>query len=224
MRKRIEGFTLAEILITLGIIGLVASFTMPVLIQNIQQKILISRWKKAYAELNQAFELAKTQDNLETYYNCSEYYCFQNVATLIIQKYIDKPKQINAGTTAKEADYKTILGDKFTYFPTFHYCYNVKNMTVYTWSYGPASCTIYVDVNGYKNKPNILGKDLFALIIKNDKMSPFGQYSVGDFCNGIGQDTGGGVQTSTYDENNIPMGIPKSNYAGLGCSYTYLLK
>lgn len=221
---KIHGFTLAETLITLGIIGVVAALTLPILIQNVQQKILISRWKKVYAELNQAFELAKTQDNLEIYYNCTATYCFQNVSTLIIQKYIDKPQQISAGTTAKEADYKTILGDKFTYFPTFHYGYSVKNMTIYTWSFEPASCTIYVDINGYKNKPNILGKDLFALIIKNDKMSPFGQYSVGDFCHGIGQHIGAGIQNITYDENKRPIGIPNSNYAGLGCSYDYLYK
>ena len=41
-----NGFTLAEVLITLGIIGVVAALTMPTLIANIQQEIFNSRWKK----------------------------------------------------------------------------------------------------------------------------------------------------------------------------------
>lgn len=208
----------------MGIIGIVAAFTIPVLVQNIQQRILISRWKKAYAEINEAFELVKSQDDIETYYNCKDLYCFQDVANLIIQKYIIKPKQTNTATTAANASYKTILGDNFIYFPTFHQAYNVKDMTFFTWSYFGSSCTIFVDVNGSQNKPNVLGKDLFALVIKNDKMSPFGQNSVGDFCKGVGQEVESGFQSITYDENNNVQGIPNSNYAGLGCSYTYLYK
>lgn len=41
-----NGFTLAEVLITLGIIGVVAALTMPTLIANIQQEIFNSRWEK----------------------------------------------------------------------------------------------------------------------------------------------------------------------------------
>lgn len=35
-----RGFTLAEVLITLGIIGVVSSMTMPVLVQNYQKKAM----------------------------------------------------------------------------------------------------------------------------------------------------------------------------------------
>lgn len=44
-----NGFTLAEVLITLGIIGVVAAMTMPTLIQKNQDKELISRIKKTYS-------------------------------------------------------------------------------------------------------------------------------------------------------------------------------
>ena len=47
-----SGFTLAEVLITLGIIGVVAAMTMPSLVQKTQDKELISRIKKTYSELN----------------------------------------------------------------------------------------------------------------------------------------------------------------------------
>lgn len=40
------GFTLAEVLITLGIIGVVAAMTMPVLIQKYQNRLLLHGLKK----------------------------------------------------------------------------------------------------------------------------------------------------------------------------------
>lgn len=39
-------FTLAEVLITLGIIGVVAAMTMPVLIQNQREKVVVTQLKK----------------------------------------------------------------------------------------------------------------------------------------------------------------------------------
>ena len=53
------GFMLAEVLITLGIIGVVAALTLPVLIQNYQKKATATSVKKAYSELNQIIESAK---------------------------------------------------------------------------------------------------------------------------------------------------------------------
>ncbi len=48
------GFTLAEVLITLGIIGIVAALTMPTLIQKNQDKELISRTKAVYSTIQNA--------------------------------------------------------------------------------------------------------------------------------------------------------------------------
>ena len=44
MRK---GFTLADVLITLGIIGIVAALTLPSLIQKYQEKVTLERLKKS---------------------------------------------------------------------------------------------------------------------------------------------------------------------------------
>ena len=57
--KNKKGFTLAEVLITLGIIGVVAALTLPALIQNYQKKATATSVKKAYSELNQIIERAK---------------------------------------------------------------------------------------------------------------------------------------------------------------------
>jgi len=53
-----KGFTLAEVLITLGIIGVVAALTIPTLIQNANEKATVSRLKKVYSTLSSAYTLA----------------------------------------------------------------------------------------------------------------------------------------------------------------------
>lgn len=49
-------FTLAEVLITLGIIGVVAAMTIPTLISNYQKTQYVTQLKKAYATTNQALK------------------------------------------------------------------------------------------------------------------------------------------------------------------------
>lgn len=49
------GFTLAEVLITLGIIGIVAAMTLPSLINRANEKEWHSAYKKAYSGISQAF-------------------------------------------------------------------------------------------------------------------------------------------------------------------------
>ena len=55
-------FTLAEVLITLGIIGVVAALTIANLIQNYREKTTVTQVVKAYSTLSQAFEQA-IEDN-----------------------------------------------------------------------------------------------------------------------------------------------------------------
>ena len=52
-------FTLAEVLITLGIIGVVAAMTMPALIQNHRNKVVETRLEKFYSTMNQAVLLSE---------------------------------------------------------------------------------------------------------------------------------------------------------------------
>ena len=54
-------FTLAEVLITLGIIGVVAAMTMPSLIANYKEKEVITKAKKDYSLVMQAFSLAQSE-------------------------------------------------------------------------------------------------------------------------------------------------------------------
>ncbi|MBQ8459829.1 type II secretion system protein [bacterium] len=54
-------FTLAEVLITLGIIGVVAAMTIPTLIANTQGQRVRSQFKKTLSTLNQAGKMAQAQ-------------------------------------------------------------------------------------------------------------------------------------------------------------------
>ena len=58
--QRKSAFTLAEVLITLGIIGVVAAITIPALMANYQKMVQRQQFKKAYNTVYNAFRLAET--------------------------------------------------------------------------------------------------------------------------------------------------------------------
>ena len=55
---KIFAFTLAEVLITLGIIGVVAAMTLPSLVQKYQEKVTVTKVKKFYSVISQAYLLS----------------------------------------------------------------------------------------------------------------------------------------------------------------------
>ena len=59
-----KGFTLAEVLIILGIIGIVAAMTIPTLITTHQKKAAATQLKEAYAILTNAARMANNDDEL----------------------------------------------------------------------------------------------------------------------------------------------------------------
>ena len=63
--KKSFGFTLAEVLITLGIIGVVAAMTLPTLIQNYQKKTYIEGLKVGISILEQGFKAAMADDGVD---------------------------------------------------------------------------------------------------------------------------------------------------------------
>lgn len=56
------GFTLAEVLITLGIIGVVAALTMPSLIENHRKKEVVTKLKAFNSIMGQAFQMSKEEN------------------------------------------------------------------------------------------------------------------------------------------------------------------
>ncbi len=62
MTRYRNGFTLAEVLLTIVIIGMVAMFAIPATINNINRTQYIAGAQKAYGVLNQVFEYAYMDD------------------------------------------------------------------------------------------------------------------------------------------------------------------
>lgn len=60
-----NAFTLAEVLVTLGIIGVVAAMTVPNLMENYQRQSYVTQLRKVYSELSQAAETAMTENNTQ---------------------------------------------------------------------------------------------------------------------------------------------------------------
>ena len=56
MKKKYTAFTLAEVLITLGIIGVVAAMTLPTVIGKYRRKVASTKLKKFYTVINQSIE------------------------------------------------------------------------------------------------------------------------------------------------------------------------
>ena len=64
---KFKGFTLAEVLITLAIIGVVAALTIPSVISNYQQQEFKTGLKKAVSVLNEAIQTNIAQDGITPY-------------------------------------------------------------------------------------------------------------------------------------------------------------
>jgi prepilin-type N-terminal cleavage/methylation domain-containing protein len=60
--QRAKAFTLAEVLITLAVIGIVAALTMPALIANYQKKVTAIRVKHFYSMFSQAIRLSEAEN------------------------------------------------------------------------------------------------------------------------------------------------------------------
>ena len=67
--KQLNAFTLAEVLITLGVIGVVAAMTLPTLIQNYKKHEVETRLAKFYTTINQAIQMSETVNGDKKYWD-----------------------------------------------------------------------------------------------------------------------------------------------------------
>ena len=77
--KKFTAFTLAEVLVTLGVIGVVASLTMPTLIENHKKTVLRTQFKKTYSTISEAYgeavNLLGYTPNCYYYEHIPEHHC-----------------------------------------------------------------------------------------------------------------------------------------------------
>lgn len=167
-RKRCA-FTLAEILITLGIVGVVAALTMPALIQNHQRIVLQNQLKKFASTINGAYNRAVAEYGASEYWNVGLY---QHHEILDFLETTDITKSI---PESFKEDMTTALSQINVRQPTFNNTFQSSKFYLLkdgsmifdiTPSYNEVSYFI-ADINGPGKKPNRFGKDLWVFLIVN---------------------------------------------------------
>ena len=165
-------FTLAEVLVTLGIIGVVSAMTVPTLMQNYQRQSYVTQLHKTYNEVSQALLRYQTDRNA---LNLTEAGLSSQAAwNAMVPQYFKTVKVCDSSLTPcfpETSSYKKISGVALNAnvysVQTSYVLASGASVRFYRAVNGNRICFLMVDVNGKKG-PNILGRDLFTLSIYND--------------------------------------------------------
>lgn len=227
-----EGFTLAEILITLGIIGVVSALTIPTLFISYQNSQYVIGLKKAYNETNQALKQMTEDNGCVNDFKCTGLFAAgKNDQTLgdELVKYLKIAK--NCGTepgltcwaskTNKFYDGTSAQSDpnddsdcyKFITASGMSYCIRNdsddcsldRSMNVLG-TMTQVCGYVWIDLNGPK-RPNNAGRDTFYFWITNGKGALLYPY--------------GGEDTNTwwnYNNNSNNCASSGGNKWGMACT------
>ena len=163
-----KAFTLAEMLIVIAIIGVVAALVMPSLVADYQNRVLMTQLKKAYAEISQAGLLAIAQDDAGTFSSTKAYKNGTFLST-----YFKKSKSCGRDYEGCISDsYTDPDGDSFDASKEFGGKSETKNsFACIKAKAGYALCLSgkhgFLDVNAQRG-PNQVGKDAFTVGIGED--------------------------------------------------------
>lgn len=200
-----KGFTLAETLISLAIIGVVAALTIPALVQKYQERETVSKLKKAYSVISNAYNMVIAEyGTLDTWGLSTSQWnegedpdwvepgSSSDSRAKIVQrlsKYLQHNKiTIAAGQGETESNYAIYLNDG-TILTNFFIDYNYhgsnegNNGSNCTARYGYSKelqqgcAQITIDLNGEK-KPNQWGIDQFRFFITKYAIVPSGTRDV----------------------------------------------
>ena len=194
-------FTLAEVLITLGIIGVVAAMTMPSLIQRHREKVIVSQLKKSYSTLQQAYLMTVNElgtpdqwtlkDDLQTDNDDVD---DSNNLLYYMKDYLKITKYCGGKALGCWANTYSLKGSAFQSHESLNrYSKAIladgESILTYVMSPDCSSsngaihniCGFFrVDVNGPK-QPNQMGKDVFSFYIAKDRIVPAGSASEPDY-------------------------------------------
>lgn len=203
MQKQ-KAFTLAEVLITLGIIGIVAAMTLPVLTAKYKKNITVTRLQKFYSTINQAVKLSEVSNGKFVYWDSVGYLDGETMYSWW-NKYMDKyftgkdVKKLSDGVWVTVAD-----GSGFAFYNPCHYDSATCHHVIFCVDY--KSCKNRMDINGGRVHGTALdGKNTF-LFIMNSNIGVI-PYSIND---------------SNYDVDKPPLNIRDDlmNGGAYGCAKT----
>lgn len=205
-----SAFTLAEVLITLAIIGVVAAITIPTLMNKISDAETTAKLKKEYSILSQAAMNAANENGGSLANACaadSDSICFGN----LFKPYLKTVKYC-PGDGTKDCWHKS---GEFYFFDDTPIDQNwsgyitviLSDGTLISFTGLNANCVSapdeiykatsfcgysYVDINGFK-KPNTLGKDIFEFKYTPNSVIPSGSPQItkdatfGNACPSVGE-------------------------------------
>lgn len=199
--KENKAFTLAEVLITLGIIGVVAAMTIPTLMTNIKARKLRTQFLKSYSIVQQTIKLMENDDvSLDpTTYGHGKYYTTflnyikggtdcgnttENVMTADVPCY----RMYNGAKGYKALDNKT---DFYYQFLDDGQIALPDGTLLMFENYGHTAddvIAISVDINGYGTPPNVAGYDLFSFQLIDGELKTMGDKAtiyndIDKYCN-----------------------------------------
>ncbi len=175
VRLRMTAFTLAEVLITLGIIGIVAAMTIPTLMQKYYEKQVIAKAKETQSIISQALKIAEEE------YDTPENWGLDLTTSMWkrenAQKIADALRKgmkfsLDCGTSDREGKccynkpvhyLNGTLSHNYAIESGFYKVVLMNGVSLWFGIRGDLNqIDFFFDVNG-NNSPNTIGKDIFAL-------------------------------------------------------------
>lgn len=233
VNTRRSAFTLAEVLITLGIIGIVAAMTLPALITRNQNKALEASLKKNYSVILQAFEMYQAEhgERLTPEIISQRRSDIKNSSLKdLIMPYFKIIADCGENSNKHPAcipytgkginPYKTYSGNMQTtlgYFDDGQFVLTDGSLILIENMNGSTTVYITVDVNGRNKNPNKWGHDLFTFQLMNDgRILPMGApgttYSNKNaYCSPTSQNGNNGIGCAYYaiNEKNYFNNLPR---------------
>ena len=171
MRK---GFTLAEILISLTIVGVISLLTLPSIIGTYRTKIYTTQLQKVYSQLSTAIEQVISDEHADNLNSENEDVLTGFYATSVYDnpddffKYVKKTKTCNPSTCLANS-YKKPNGTSLSSMATYRTCIATSSGAVVCMRFdqGKGVTTFLVDVNGAKD-PNMTGLDTFVMQVADN--------------------------------------------------------
>lgn len=175
-----KAFTLAEVLIALGIVGMIAAVTMPAVMSSFKKKQQFAAFKNIHSVLNQMLKTSRTQNGPIKNWNFATFDTTDKSFKKFVLPYIDINKDCgtaNAGCFAPSyklmsggvysgltTDFRKVLlanGTALAYRLNSNTCITVDGNPSSARATNPSTCaTFIIDVNGVES-PNQMGRDIF---------------------------------------------------------------
>ena len=168
-----KGFTLAEILITLAVIGIVATLTLPNLLMNYRQKVYIVQLQRAYNQLSTGLANMMAEENVDQMKDST--LVNRSGSKEFLSKYLKVSKNCGSGSECLSEVYEPVQRGSYYSYNQFLGYGNADCVMLNT---GSTVCIqpfsmwnqygiITLDTNG-KGGPNINGRDFFTFYYYND--------------------------------------------------------